>query len=134
MTEVSFQVIGARVIAAEFLGASREIPKIAERMTRVHGQRLVTKIKANASGRPGPNAPTGDYRRSWTLQVTSRGGFTIAIAGTNRPQGRRLEYGFHGVDSLGRHYNQPAYPHVGPAIDAVEPGFLADMEKVATLG
>lgn len=39
-------------------------------------------------------------------------------AGTNIIYGPRLEFGFTGVDSLGRKYNQPAYPFLGPAYDS----------------
>jgi hypothetical protein len=31
---------------------------------------------------------------------------------------RRIEYGFVGTDSLGRHYHQPAQPYMRPAFDA----------------
>lgn len=92
---------------------------------------LETRIKAHASGRPGPNAPTGDYRRSWTHEVTAAGTTVIGTVGTNKPQSRRLEYGFVGEDSLGRHYNQRPYPHVGPAVEEIRSLFLAAMSEVA---
>lgn len=78
-------------------------------------------IRGNASGRPGPNVITGKYRASW--QVASR---TIPYGaectiGTDAPQGRRLEFGFWDmIDSIGRHFFQPPYPHVGPAIPRLE--------------
>ncbi|MFF4507569.1 hypothetical protein [Streptomyces sp. NPDC001401] len=28
-----------------------------------------------------------------------------------------MEFGFVGVDSLGRHYDQPPHPHLGPAVE-----------------
>lgn len=99
----------------------------AERATRHHTRLLVTRIQANASGRPGPNAPTGDYRRSWTMEVKSGLGGVEGIAGTNKPQARRLEYGFVGTDSLGRTYDQPPYPHVQPALDEVAPEYIDAM-------
>jgi len=34
------------------------------------------------------------------------------------PQAFRLEYGFHGADSLGRVYDEAAEPYAGPALDA----------------
>lgn len=86
---------------------------------------LETAIKANTSGRPGPNAPTGDYRRSWTHEISINGMSVEAVVGTNKPQSRRLEYGFVGADILGRIYNQPPYPHVGPAVEQIRPAFLA---------
>lgn len=52
--------------------------------------------------------------------ATSAGpaGVAESLIGTTAPQGRRLEFGFTGTDRLGRHYNQPPYPHVAPALDA----------------
>lgn len=77
-------------------------------------------VRRNASGRPGPRRVTGDYLRSWSVE---RDGPFAASVGTNAPQGRRLENGFVGTDSLGRHYNQPPYPHVGPMADEIEEPF-----------
>jgi hypothetical protein len=76
-------------------------------------------IRFNASGRPGPNIITGDYFDSWEppkpFAVPDGGG---AVVGTTKPQGRRLEYGFYDMtDSIGRHYFQPPFPHVQPAVD-----------------
>lgn len=74
-------------------------------------------IRYNASGRPGPNIITGQYFDSWRIEpfpVPDGGG---AIIGTDRPQGRRLEFGFFNMrDSLGRLFFQPPYPHVEPAV------------------
>lgn len=58
---------------------------------------------------------TGDYARSIkaskpTITPTS----VEATVGTNRPQGRRLEFGFVGEDALGRYYNQAPRPHWEP--------------------
>ena len=36
--------------------------------------------------------------------------------GTNLPYAPRVEYGFVGVDSLGRRYSQPAQPYMRPAL------------------
>lgn len=36
--------------------------------------------------------------------------------GTNVPYAPRIEYGFVGVDSLGRRYSQPAQPYLRPAL------------------
>ncbi len=84
---------------------------------------LERRVKRNASGRPGPNAPTGNYRRSITRRTTRHSTGSEGQVGTNAPQGRRLELSFRGTDSLGRRYNQPAYPHFGPGLDSVQGGF-----------
>ena len=101
----------------------------AETSGRVHlavvetGAKLLAKVRSNASGRPGPEAPTGNYRRSINRLTTRTATASQASVGTNAPQGRRLEFGFVGTDSLGRNYAQPAYPHFGPALDEIAPGF-----------
>lgn len=76
-------------------------------------------IRENASGRPGPNVISGDYRDSWVeprpFAVPDGGG---AVVGTMAVQARRLEYGFFEMfDSIGRFYRQPPFPHVEPAVD-----------------
>lgn len=99
-----------------------------DKVTRKHAYIGLAKVRQFASGRPGPRRRTGDYVRSWNVQLTSSvglsaatltGGVTARI-GTNAPQARRLELGFFGEDSLGRSYRQRAYPHVAPTRRAIE--------------
>lgn len=77
-------------------------------------------VRGNASGRPGPRAPTGDYRRSIVGDWERRGDVVSIQVGTNADQALRLEYGFRGVDVLGRRYDQPPYPHFLPAVGDIE--------------
>lgn len=62
-----------------------------------------------------PKAPylTGTLRRSIRTEVED----DAVIVGTDVPYSRRLEYGFTGTDSKGRHYNQAATPYMRPAFD-----------------
>lgn len=108
-------------------------PAVA-RVVRHHGQLLVTRVKAKARGRPGPRMVTGDYNRSWGGQFGFLDGGPTFVAGTNNPQGRRLEFGFEGEDSLGHYYDQPPFPHAGPAVDETEPGFVRDLGDAAAGG
>lgn len=89
------------------------------------GAMLRTRVRANASGRPGPRVQTGDYRRS--ISQTNRKVASVAEAHvfTNSPQALRLEYGFTGVDAIGRSYAQPPYPHWRPATEGIGK-FMAD--------
>jgi hypothetical protein len=106
--------------------AAAKVPVKAQKAALRAALLLETRIKANASGRPGPRAITGDYRRSW--RVTNPrfvGGVLSVQVGTNKPQARRLEYGFVGTDSIGRVYNQPPFPHVAPAVAATQVEFRA---------
>jgi hypothetical protein len=106
----------AFVVAEALAGGGAKVLAGAVKVTRHYGQMVATQVKANASGRPGPRAQTGDYRRSISFVLDLTDG-VFAEAGTNKPQGRRLEFGFGGTDSLGRHFDQPPFPHFGPAID-----------------
>lgn len=131
---VNVEAFGLSVIAARLANLSSTLERRADQRVSHWGHMLETQIKRNASGRPGPNAPTGNYRRSWNTRLSRVGGLRMATVGTNMPQARRLEYGFHGVDSLGRHYDQPAYPHVGPAVDAITPQFASDLAQIVENG
>lgn len=53
--------------------------------------------------------------------------------GFDPPYARRIELGFVGVDSLGRHYNQAAEPYMRPAYDNEKDNALqAHEEQVRT--
>lgn len=97
--------------------AAARVGPETQRTVHRQAEELRDTIRANASGRPGPNVITGAYRQSWrieTFAVPNGGG---AEVGTDKPQGRRLEFGFFDMtDSLGRHYFQPPFPHAEPAV------------------
>jgi hypothetical protein len=105
--------------------AGRVGPEI-DRTVQQQGRLLRALIMENASGRPGPNVITGDYRGSWKPEpfgVPDGGGVEI---GTLEPQGRRLEFGFYDMtDSIGRHYFQRPFPHVEPAVNELSPEYEA---------
>ena len=63
---------------------------------------------------------TGNYRRSIVADVEIAGTRVLGQIGTNQPQGPRLEYGFTGMDVLGRNYNQPPFPHFLPSVPEIE--------------
>lgn len=114
---------------------------VTRQAVRKLGMRLVNYAKRNASGpkrvgKPrvnrkgvtipyragGPGVVTGHLRRGVLPLQEGRSGpheWFITVAPTAR-YGRRLELGFTGTDSLGRRYNQPAYPFMRPARDRVE--------------
>lgn len=127
---MSIRVDGDNEVAADFTRREGKVVTNVNKVVRVHAQLLLTRIQANASGRPGPRIITGDYKRSWNVRFLGGIGAVSAEVGTNAPQARRLEYGFVGTDSLGRHYHQPPFPHVAPAISYIEPLFIAAMGRV----
>lgn len=120
----------AYLVAAELAGAGVKVAARAAETTFRFGLLLQSKVKANASGRPGPRIITGDYNRSIALTTGLDSGSPIAWVGTNAPQGRRLELGFVGTDSLGRVYAQPPFPHFYPALTEIEGPFLTAIEAV----
>jgi hypothetical protein len=111
-------------VAAQLDGMTARKSVQVQGIVRMYAALGATYTKAYASGRPGPEVDTGDYRRSIESETT-RVGVVVYIGrwGTNRPQARRLEFGFVGADRIGRIYNQPPYPHFGPARDRVEREF-----------
>ena len=118
-------------LAAEFEGVSRTIGLRVALVTRHYTMLSLTKVKANASGRPGPNVRTGNYRRSINMRMIRQGPDIVGVVGTNAPQGRRLEYGFAGRDSLGRVYAQSPLPHFGPAMDEIQGPYVAAVAAAA---
>lgn len=109
-------------------------------VTRHYGQMLLTTARRNASlprtaprgpGTGGPRLQTGNLVRSLNLRVITGPGMIAAEVGTNAPQARRLEFGFTGVDALGRRYHQPPYPYLGPALDEIAPQFVAAIAAIA---
>jgi HK97 gp10 family phage protein len=64
-----------------------------------------------------PNIVSGTLRRSIMFTPPARiaGGYSTTVGPTTE-YGRRVELGFKGTDSLGRRYNQPAFPYFGPAV------------------
>lgn len=124
----------AIAVAGDFANLGGTVDAKVRAVVRHHGLLLQTKVKAHASkprtGPPGPRIQTGNYNRSISLQMSGNAYISTATVGTNAPQGRRLEFGFVGEDSLGRHYNQPPYPHFRPALDEVGPLFEAALAAV----
>lgn len=122
-------------VAIETLGVKRSMLGLAQSFsadlsTAVYraGAMMRTRVRANASGRPGPRAQTGDYRRSISQTNTIDGDVPVALVHTNRPQAMRLEYGFVDTDALGRRYNQAPLPHWGPAAEKIG----TDLEREAS--
>lgn len=115
----------AAVVAAEIATLGRVAERRTVAIVRHHTALLETRVKAGASGRPGPRAKTGDYRRGINSRIRYAAGEAVGTVGTASPQARRLEYGFVGRDRLGRTYNQPPFPHFGPAHTTTAAEFLA---------
>lgn len=129
MPTIGFGSADAYRVAAEFEAMGSRAPVVAFGVTQRYTLLMATRVKGNASGRPGPRVITGDYRRSIESKMTWEEGNPVGIVGTNKPQGRRLEFGFVGTDSLGRYVQSPPFPHFRPALQTIGEPFqkaLAD--------
>lgn len=60
---------------------------------------------------------TGTLRRSIHTEVDGDRNRAEAEIGTDVPYAARQEFGFEGVDALGREYHQAARPYLRPALD-----------------
>lgn len=116
------QTSTAAALAAELQAVPARVEAGLPRVVDSAAVDLLAAIQRNASGHPGPEAPTGEYRATWTID---HDGSTTAAVGTSAVQAHRLEYGFVGADALGRVYHQPPFPHMEPAALAEEPRFEA---------
>lgn len=127
-------------VAADLANLAATVRDSAHRAVVYHGALLQSAVKRNASQprtnpRPssspeGPRLLNGDYNRSIDRATERAAGRSIVRVGTNAIQGRRLEFGFTGVDSAGRNVDQRPYPHFGPALDEIAPGFEADVQAL----
>lgn len=127
--DIAFKLVGAAALVArlERLGAGEARNQVWNTMND-QALLLNASVKRHASGRPGPNVITGDYRRSWNTRRSGGNTNPTWTISTNKPQGPRLEYGFYGVDSLGRMYHQAPLSHVQPAVDEAEPKLYAAVQ------
>jgi hypothetical protein len=117
-------------IPAAFMLAAAGIRTDVARVVYRTGAAVRTQVRANASGRPGPRAQTGDYRRSIAQTNGLDGDVPVALIFTNSPQGARLEYGFNATDSIGRKFRQPPYPHWRPAAEKIDAIFTAECDRL----
>lgn len=124
----------ADMVAHALLAKGIETAGKAHVVAMHYGAILKTNVQRRASlprtGPPGPRLITGDYVRSMHLRTTRQVEGSTATVGTNAPQARRLEFGFNDTDSRGRRYNQPPYPHWGPALDETAPAFVAAIAAI----
>lgn len=95
----------------------RVLSRRADRIVADSAERLRLRLINHASGRPGPRVVTGEYISRFRVVRRRSGRFGVEYAVVNdHPATWRLEYGFVGVDSEGRVYDQPPFPHWRPAI------------------
>lgn len=121
-TAASYRVVAARILDAE------------RRIVRTYATLYQTLVKqAASSGPPGPRKITGKYVRSIRRRSIFRATTSAYEVYTEAPQARRLEFGFVGVDSLGRHYAQAPRPHWYLHLSRVENEMYGALVSMITL-
>lgn len=123
---VTGTIVGGERTSAQLRATGYRVSTYAPKVASAFATGLRDTVRFHASGRPGPRVITGEYWESIRGRRVKIPDGWAAEAYSDAPQSSRLEYGFVGVDSLGRDYNQPPYPHFAPAIaDAEEPFYAA---------
>jgi hypothetical protein len=112
----SIEIKGLDKILKRMKKIERAIPDEIDTTTEDFAHLTLSHIQRNLSGRPGmPTPDTRQYLNSWRAVKLADGRWGVT---SDAPQVNRLEHGFVGVDSLGRHYMQYPLPHIAPAKEA----------------
>lgn len=82
-----------------------------------------TALRPRTGGPEGPRLLTGSYNRSIGRRATRTATTATVAVGTNDDRGLWLEFGTEVALS---------YPHYGPGLDQVAPGFVAELNAVPT--
>ena len=117
---IQYRVIGAFEVRRALGRLGDRSPEAAYRGLVAWSGKSVGIIREGLYGRPGPNRQDGglyDTMQAPPPRRTPTGG--VAEAGSDQPYSARLERGFVGQDSLGRDYDQPAYPWLAPKREAL---------------
>lgn len=83
-----------------------------------------------------PRGSTGDaddgvaFADSFKVDSGQYKGAPSATVGTDKPQGFRLEMGFHGTDRAGRRISQSPNPTVGPVADETAEPFWSALANI----
>lgn len=112
---ITITVTGAEALIDKFQRYPGALNNNLDRAFASFGVDLLATCKRHASGRPGPNIITGEYVGNMRLTLKLAAEHREVWVTNGSPQARRLEYGFYGVDSLGRVYHQGPFPHMRPA-------------------
>lgn len=139
MNEAGAYVVGSDRVIASFAAVSKLSKDAVDKSVATAGLTMQTETIRNLQGGRPPKTNayphtgmayriTGDYIRQMNLKIGKFADFTTATVGTTAPQAYALEFGFTGVDAIGRTQHRNAFPHLGPAFDKVAPLFAADLE------
>ena len=119
MSSPGITLKGGKELAKAFASLADDIKGPAlEAATRAAALPVLNQVRITEPEGGRTPYKTGTYRRSFEMETAEKTAERCTVVvGTDAPQARRLEYGFVGLDKLGRVYNQAARPHIRPALD-----------------
>lgn len=108
----SMVVSGIKQTRDDFEKLAEEVASKSRTITRHFGALVQADVRARARNL----FDVSSYDRTIELRMTGKRYNPAAIVTSTAPQAHRLEFGFVGVDALGRSYHQPPRPHFRPAL------------------
>lgn len=119
---------GLKETQSKFSRIIGRVPRKVKALNVQYAGILLLSMIRHSSGRPGPRVVTGEFIGGFKAQLLD-GGYTVVVW-NDSPQSSRLEHGFVGVDSKGRHYSQPPYPFATPSLMEVAPQYIKAMDDL----
>lgn len=121
MIDLKVTVVGDKGVLAALTAHRVRLGLGAERAVR-----KATLATRNTASTLAP-VRTGTLRRSYHTEFPTP---LVGVVGTDLVYARRVEYGFVGVDALGRFYDQAPRAHLGPAFDIHSADFVRDLRAL----
>jgi phage gpG-like protein len=122
--QAKFIEIDATTFLANLAGLKPKYMAACEQAMMKGGWMIATEASANV--RKNKSVVTGNLMGSIHPQIGTVTENTVdVLIGTNLVYAKRVEYGFFGQDSLGRHYAQAPRPYLRPAFDTKKEAALA---------
>lgn len=115
---IEFDASQVRALSADLGGATARVGKKVADATRKSGQLLLNQTESRSP------VDTGELAASWAITSSGdgrSGGMSVSVRSTVR-QAFFQEYGTS---------KMAAQPSAGPALEAVTPGYVADLERIS---
>lgn len=123
--EVTLRVEGVDELVVGFKTFVKRASAKTRRVTVTYGRRLQADVRARARSM----FDITDYDESIQMRMAGTENRPRAVVYSDAPQAHRLEYGFIGTDSAGRHVEQAPRPHFRPALAAIHADYVRAMAE-----
>lgn len=125
MLMLAFEARNTRGVAATLRRGSNAVDTETIKVLRMYGAALRNRVRKHAP------RDTGGYASRIRWRSQGGAGDYYVVVSSPDVYSYRLEYGFVGVDSLGRNVNQAPRPHFRPAVSEIKPFFIASLRVAA---